>query len=131
MRGKNPRRRGLARSLRHHPSDAEMMLRRSTRNRQLGGDKFVRQMPIGRYYADFACRESHVVIEVDGSQHADSQSDKLRDAYLQALGYQVVRVWNSEIFGNLPIALTMIAEKLSEAPHPDPLPADARRGSGR
>jgi very-short-patch-repair endonuclease len=28
--------------------------------------KFVRQFPVGRFFADFACREAKIIVEVDG-----------------------------------------------------------------
>ncbi len=59
----------------------------------MGGYKFVRQMPIGPYFADFVCRERGVVIEVDGSQHLDRAAyDRGRDEYMIAAGYSVFRV---------------------------------------
>ena len=61
--------------------------------RQLGGWKFIRQVPIGPYFADFVCRERGVVIEVDGSQHLERAAlDRVRDEYLMAAGYSVYRV---------------------------------------
>jgi very-short-patch-repair endonuclease len=57
-----------ARSLRQTDNDAESKLWNELRNRQINGFKFLRQLPIGRYFADLACREKHLVVEVDGSQ---------------------------------------------------------------
>jgi very-short-patch-repair endonuclease len=59
-----------------------LLLWNRIRNRQLGGVKFVRQEPIGRYYADFVCRERRIVVELDGGQHAESNSDRYRGADL-------------------------------------------------
>ncbi len=77
------------------------MLWSRLRSRQLGGFKFVRQEPIGRYLADFVCRERRLVVEVDGGQHAESSSDRHRDAELATLGYRVVRFWNNDIADNI------------------------------
>lgn len=41
--------------------------------------KFTRQLPIGPYIVDFACRQAKLVVEVDGGQHADSERDIIRD----------------------------------------------------
>jgi very-short-patch-repair endonuclease len=66
----------------------------------LDGFKFVRQEPIGRYIADFVCREKNLIIEVDGGQHAESVKDVERDAYLTAQGYRLMRFWNNDVLTN-------------------------------
>ncbi|HEY7899853.1 MAG TPA: DUF559 domain-containing protein, partial [Caulobacteraceae bacterium] len=72
------------------------------RNRQLDGRKFRRQVPIGPYYADFACHEARLVIELDGAQHADRiAADSARTRAIEALGWKVVRFWNTEVTENL------------------------------
>ncbi len=76
------------------------MLWRRLRNRQLGGFKFVRQEPIGGYFAEFVCRERHLVVEVDGGQHGEGSSDHHHDAKLAAFGYRVVRFWNNDVVDN-------------------------------
>jgi very-short-patch-repair endonuclease len=60
--------------------------------------KFRRQSPIGRYIVDFVCHERHLIVEVDGSQHAGQASDVERDAWLAKAGYRVIRFWNNEVF---------------------------------
>ncbi len=67
------------------------------RARRLGGYKFVRQLPIGPFFADFACREALLVVEVDGSQHVDSEYDAKRNAFMNANGWSVVRFWNADV----------------------------------
>ena len=76
-----------ARSLRQEMTDAERFLWAKLRNRRLGGHKFVRQMPVGSFVADFGCREAKLIVEVDGSQHAESRRDERRDAFLVAEGF--------------------------------------------
>jgi very-short-patch-repair endonuclease len=90
------------------------VLRRQLRDRQLGGFKFVRQEPIGRYYVDFVCRERLLIVEVDGGQHADSPSDRERDARLGALGYRVIRVWNNDVLANIEGVLQMLKSELEQ-----------------
>jgi len=70
VRGGNELKTSRARQLRQLDSDAEDKLWFELRSRRLNGHKFIRQMPIGPYFADFACREANLVVEVDGSQHA-------------------------------------------------------------
>jgi very-short-patch-repair endonuclease len=83
-----------ARNLRQAENDAEDALWASLQNRQLNGYKFVRQFPIKPYYADFACREKFLVVELDGSQHVGSKYDQVRDEYMIDKGWSVLRFWN-------------------------------------
>jgi len=86
-----------ARSLRRDETDAEHKLWSLLRGRGLGGYKFVRQFAVGPYFADFACRQAALIIELDGSQHADSASDAVRTKYLNEQGYSVLRFWNDDV----------------------------------
>jgi very-short-patch-repair endonuclease len=86
-----------ARGLRQGDNQAEALLWLELKRRRLGGHKFTRQYPIGPYFADFACRDKWLVVEVDGSQHADSTYDRRRDKYMRAQGYSVLRFWSHEI----------------------------------
>jgi len=63
--------------------------------------RFTRQLRIHPHIADFACRRAKLLVEVDGSQHADSHRDDLRTAELEAAGWRVIRFWNSEVQSNL------------------------------
>jgi very-short-patch-repair endonuclease len=131
MRGADLKATRRARSLRRQSTRAERTLWLALRDRRLGGLKFARQQPLGPYYADFVCREQRLVIEVDGGQHADSASDRRRDAFLTTLVYRVIRVWNNEVLGNLEGVLQMLASELEMAPHPVPLPAGGERERSR
>jgi very-short-patch-repair endonuclease len=91
---------GLAKSLRRNSTEAEKRLWRLLRDRRLVGFKFRRQVPIGPYVADFACLDVRLVVELDGSQHVASDRDVVRDAWLAADGYRVLRVCNSELNSN-------------------------------
>ena len=64
------------------------------------GAKFKRQEQIGDYIVDFVCFKSRLVVEVDGSQHADSEADAIRDEFLTKQGFRVLRFWNSEVLSN-------------------------------
>jgi very-short-patch-repair endonuclease len=87
-----------ARRLRGDATEAEKMLWAIVRNRQLGGCKFRRQVPIGRYVADFACVERKVVVELDGRQHNDrADYDRERTDELTARGWLVLRFSNGEL----------------------------------
>jgi very-short-patch-repair endonuclease len=112
MRGKNELRAARARSLRRTQTSPASLLWSKIRNRQIGGFKFVRQEPIGPYYADFVCREQRLIVEVDGGQHADSVPDRERDARLTALGYRVIRLWNNDVRQNIEGVLQMLLAEL-------------------
>jgi very-short-patch-repair endonuclease len=123
MRGPDRRAIGIARRLRSNQTDAETVLWKHVRNRQVDGFKFVRQEPIGGYVCDFVCRDRRLVVEVDGGQHNGSAADVVRDECLSAQGYRILRFWNNDVLGNLEGVLSMIQTALVEAaPHPDPLP---------
>ena len=99
-------------ALRRARTRAESALRARIRGRQIGGFKFVRQEPIGCYYADFVCREQRVIIELDGGQHCDRPEDRHRDRELCALGYRVIRFWNNEVIDNLDGVLQSLLSEL-------------------
>jgi len=86
-----------ARALRHNETEAVYRLWSDIRNRLLNGYKFSRQIPIGPYVVDFICRQDMLVIELDGTQHAESQYDLARTAWLNRNGYSVLRFWNHEV----------------------------------
>jgi very-short-patch-repair endonuclease len=93
-----------ARRLRSAASAAEDRLWAELRNRHLGGLKFVRQVSIGAYFVDFRCREHAIVVEVDGGTHSTTvelAADANRTAWLEAHGFRIFRVHNSEIYENL------------------------------
>jgi very-short-patch-repair endonuclease len=63
--------------------------------------KFARQYPIGPFIADFVCREHRLVVEIDGSQHAEPGVDGARTAFINREGYAVLPFWNNEIMSEL------------------------------
>jgi len=111
------------RHLRVSLTEAERRLWYRLRDRRLSGFKFVRQEGIGRYVADFCCREERLIVEVDGGQHAESEHDRLRDACLSAQGYRVLRFWNAEVMSNTIGVLDTILAALPPSPR--------LRGEGR
>ena len=128
MRGKDQKRTERARSLRRVPTSVEISLWGRIRGRQLGGFKFVRQEPIGRYYVDFVCRDRCLIIELDGGQHSESLEDRQRDSELRALGYSVVRIWNNEVVDNNDGVLQMLLSELEKSPLTPSLSPQAGRG---
>jgi very-short-patch-repair endonuclease len=113
--------RSFARELRNSSTDAERLLWRYLRNRQVAGVKFRRQQPIETYIVDFVSFDKKIVIELDGGQHADNgEHDKHRDAYLHANGFVVVRFWNNEIIENIEGVLEVIRQQCLRVPSPAP-----------
>lgn len=87
-----------ARQLRQAQTFPEAKLWELLRDRQLEGTKFRRQVPIGHYYADFCCVEFKLIVELDGSSHADREEyDALRDATLQNDGWRIIRIANRDL----------------------------------
>jgi len=92
-----PRLREFARRLRTGSTDEEARLWSMLRNRRFAEYKFRRQVPIDRYIADFVCHSAKLVVELDGSQHVESERDVIRDAVITRHGYRILRIWNNEL----------------------------------
>ncbi|MDE2363164.1 MAG: DUF559 domain-containing protein [Hyphomicrobiales bacterium] len=104
-----------SRSLRAAQPSAESRLWSRLRNRRLAGFKFVRQAPVGPYFADFCCREEKLIVEADGATHstdAERAHDARRDAFLTREGFRVLRANNVEVYENLDGVLETILAAL-------------------
>ena len=109
--------RDTARTLRTNATEAEQKLWSHLRKKQLDGFQFRRQYSIGPYFADLFCLEAKLVIEVDGSQHADREAqDERRSALMHTKGYRVLRFWNFEVMSNVESVVERIAEVLRKTP---------------
>ena len=101
----------FARRSRQNPSQAEQVLWQRLRMRQVHGRRFRRQHPIGRYFADFACVELKLVIEIDGDQHdAREVYDRSRDSALLRKGWQVLRFGTWDVLENLDGVMEVILD---------------------
>lgn len=85
------------------------------RNRRFAKFKFRRQLPMGPYIVDLVCLDRNLVIEVDGSQHAESSADAVRDLWLAHRGYRILRFWNNDVIARSDTVLDTIWHAL-EAP---------------
>ena len=100
-------------SLRKHPTEAERLLWRHLRLRQLGGWKFRRQQPVGSYIVDFVCLEKRLIVEVDGGHHAvQVEKDARRAAWLEAEGFRLLRFWNTDVLRDVTIVQETIRAAL-------------------
>jgi very-short-patch-repair endonuclease len=78
----------MSRRVEHDRTERARSLRNSatTNERRLISrlrPKFTRQLPVGPYFADFACRQAKLIVELDGGQHSESDHDRRRDEFLR------------------------------------------------
>lgn len=108
-----------ARALRRDATPAERKLWSQLKQLEIAGSHFRRQTPIGRYFADFACYRTRLVVEVDGEQHgidAARRHDEARTRFLQSNGYRVLRFWNAEVLSNLESVVDTVCAALYQTP---------------
>jgi very-short-patch-repair endonuclease len=112
-----------ARAPRQDMTEAEKQIWQILRSRQMEGHKFRRQVPIGRYIADFVCHDARLIVEIDGGQHDSSSPREIqRTEFLQNEGYRVLRFWNDEIRENLDGVHHTIVDALAMSAPPKPSP---------
>jgi very-short-patch-repair endonuclease len=87
------------------------------------GLHFRRQAPIGIYIADFAWHAGKLIVELDGSQHADARVsyDAKPTDWLQSQGYRVLRFWNNDVLKS-PRSVGEAILAASKHPTPNPSP---------
>jgi very-short-patch-repair endonuclease len=91
------------RKLRQNQTNAEELVWRFLRNRQLSGFKFKRQFSVDHFVIDFYCPELKLAVEVDGASHNEpgqQKKDISRQKYLEAFDIKFVRIKDEELFGN-------------------------------
>jgi len=111
----------FGRDHRKTPTPAEELLWQALRNRQLSGFKFRRQHTIGWFIADFVCISEKLVVEVDGGYHTpheQRQLDEARTAYLNNVGFRVIRFTNEEVLQDSEGILAEIHRVLASPPGP-------------
>lgn len=104
-----------SRLLRSNMTDAEQVLWRRVRRKQIHGVQFYRQKPLLSYIVDFYCPAAKLVIELDGSQHFEGEhqiKDRLRDEALAGIGLQVLRFDNRQVLLEIDAVLTVIDDVL-------------------
>jgi very-short-patch-repair endonuclease len=119
-----------ARTLRQNMTEAERRVWQILRSHRMTGYQFRRQVPIGRYIADFVCptlcaRGARLIVEIDGGQHDRSSSRAAeRSGFLRYQGYRVLRFWNNEVLANLDGVHQTIAAELDRITPPQPSPIE-------
>jgi very-short-patch-repair endonuclease len=125
-----------SRRLRRDMTEPERRLWWHLRRVRFGTSHFRRQAPIGPYFADFACHQKRLAIEIDGETHASpsaSVRDESRSKYFRSHGYRVLRFWNNEVINDIESVVTVIHQAIAEQvlENPPPLtPPHASRGRG-
>jgi very-short-patch-repair endonuclease len=100
-----------ARELRKEPTPAEKVIWEQLRDKRLGGFKFRRQAPMGRFIADFYCPACKLIVEIDGDIHDNQiEEDILRTKEMESFGYRVIRFRNEEILSNIKLVLNKILD---------------------
>lgn len=112
----------FARQRRRDNTDAEAFLWSILRGRRMNGRKFRREEPCEPYVLDFFCRELGLVVEIDGGQHNSAEgkeADRAKTAFLQKLGYRVLRFTNREVLTQISSVLDVIwrATQQDAKPH--------------
>jgi very-short-patch-repair endonuclease len=106
-----------ARRLRTQMSDSERELWSRLRLKQVQGIQFYRQKPIGDYIVDFYAPKARLVVEVDSSQHMESdhiQRDVQRDSYLASVGLRVLRFNNRQTLQEPDAVVEVIFQAVAE-----------------
>ena len=96
-----PEMKPFRRKLRKNMTAAEVALWLMIKNKQLDGERFLRQYSIGHFVIDFYCPKYKLAVELDGEVHFTEEAaayDAKRTAYLNSVGVQVVRFENFEVF---------------------------------
>jgi very-short-patch-repair endonuclease len=99
-----PKNRSRAKAMRRVMTDAELKLWNAVRAHRLMGLGFRRQFPVAGFIVDFACPERRLIVEIDGSQHADgaaSRYDAARTETLRVNGWIVLRFWNDDVLRDI------------------------------
>lgn len=107
-----------ARDLRLNMTEAEQKLWKHIRKKQIHGVQFYRQKPLLSFIVDFYCPVAKLVIEVDGSQHYETEhriKDQIRDNALKELGLTVLRFDNRQVLVEIQSVLAVIEKKVRYA----------------
>ncbi len=117
-----------ARQLRRDATPAERVLWSALRSHR---PRFTRQLVVGHYIIDLACRSTKLGIELDGGHHPlQVEADEARTLYLAAQGWTILRFWNNEVLENTEGVVEVILAAVAQAAtHPRPLPF--REGSSK
>lgn len=100
--------------LRSAPTESEEILWSKLRGKRLGLS-FRREVPVGRYIADFLAPSIRLAVEVDGGYHTTKQRrrlDKRRDREFRRLGYSVMRFPAAEVIRDVESVVDTIRQSI-------------------
>ena len=89
------------RKLRRQMTAAEVALWVMIKNKQINGERFLRQYSVSHYVLDFYCPKYKLAVELDGAGHFTDEGreyDEKRTEYLNTVGIRVIRFENLEVF---------------------------------
>ena len=92
------------RSLRKNMPKAEVLLWCKLKNKQILGERFLRQYSVNQYVLDFYCPRLKLAIEVDGDSHfmpGAQEQDKARQEHIEAFGIEFLRFTNKDLYTNI------------------------------
>lgn len=90
--------------LRRRETEAEKLLWKYLRKKQINNLKVYRQYSIGPYIVDFFCPEANLAVEIDGSSHDHREAkdyDRERTNYLSNFDVKVIRFRNEEVLAGI------------------------------
>jgi very-short-patch-repair endonuclease len=105
------------RYLRKNMPKSEVLLWTKLKNRQMHGERFLRQYGVDQYVLDFYCPRLKLAIEVDGDSHfvpGAEEYDKDRQEYIEAYGKRFLRFTNTDVCENLDGVCQVIFNKVEE-----------------
>jgi very-short-patch-repair endonuclease len=105
------------RILRKNMPTAEVILWLKLKNKQMHGQRFLRQYSVDQYIIDFYCPRLRLAIEVDGGSHFKTDTeeyDKTRQDYLETFGIQFLRFTNDDVCKNIDIVCRIIYDEIDK-----------------
>ena len=105
-----------ARELRATMTPAEKAMWELLRKHRRWGFHFRRQHPMARFIVDFCCTKAKLCVEIDGGIHDEQRErDEERTAWLESMGYRVLRFSNEEVLSAPHLVVRRIQQELHPA----------------
>jgi len=117
------------RELRHNLTRAEAILWNHLKQKQICGQRFLKQYSIESFIVDFYCPKLRLVIEVDGETHLTDKEleyDKIRQDKIEKLNIIFLRFTNGDVYNGLDLVLEKIELKVNEMMKTPPAPLSLR-----
>lgn len=106
------------RILRTNSTFGEKLLWSGLRQKQICGERFLREYSVDQCVIDFYCPNLHLAIEIDGPTHFENDDaieyDKTRQKYLESFHIKFLRFPDDEVKINLEKVLKTIEEEVKK-----------------